>query len=439
MIERYSRPKMAALWNAKARYGVWLKIELLVCEALANEGTIPKEACAAIRSKAKINIHRIDQLEKEVKHDVIAFLSSITEKVGEAGRYLHWGMTSSDLTDTALAVVLRKSADILIEDMTALMKVLQAQSDRHKETVMMGRSHGMHAEPITFGLKMALWHEETARHLARLIQAKETISFGKISGSMGTYAHLSPSIEAYVMKKLALSPEPIANQIVQRDRHAYYTQILALIAVSLEKFAMEIRHLQRTEVMEVEEPFSVGQKGSSSMPHKRNPIGCENICGLSRVIRSHAMAALENVPLWHERDISHSSVERIILPDATILLDYMLNRFTAIIERLSVYPKRMAENMEKSGGIVYSQKVLLLLIEKGMKREEAYLIIQEIAAGVLESGSATADGSSFKKEVLSHRALLSRLTKKELLSCFDPKTYLKEIDTIYKRVFVGAR
>jgi len=426
MIERYSQPKMSALWNTKARYGVWLKIELLLCEALANEGTIPKEAYSTICAKAKINVKRIDELEKVVKHDVIAFLSSITEKVGEAGRYLHWGMTSSDLTDTALAVVLRSASDILIEDLTVLMKVLREQAHRHKETIMMGRSHGMHAEPITFGLKMALWHAETSRNLARLIRAKEEISFGKISGSMGTYAHLSPAIEAYVMEKLTLSPEPVANQIVQRDRHAHFIQTLALIAASLEKFATEIRHLQRTEVMEAEEPFTVGQKGSSSMPHKRNPIGCENICGLSRVIRSHAMAALENVSLWHERDISHSSVERIILPDATLLLDYMLNRFTAIIEGLAVYPKRMVENMEKSGGIVYSQKVLLLAIEKGMKREEAYKIVQEIAA---------TKGAFFKKAVLSDRVLLARLTKKELLSCFDPKGYLKEIDTIYKRVF----
>ena len=433
MIERYSLPNMSALWSAKERYAIWLQIELLVCEALAKEGTIPKKAYAAIRSKAKINISRIDQLEKEVKHDVIAFLSSITEKVGEAGRYLHWGMTSSDLTDTALAIVLCKASDILISDLWAFMQVLREQAYRHKETMMMGRSHGMHAEPITFGLKMALWHEETARNLERLIRARQEISFGKISGSMGTYAHLSSSVEAYVMETLMLSPERVANQIVQRDRHAHFVQILALIAASIEKFATEIRHLQRTEVMEAEEPFEAGQKGSSSMPHKRNPIGCENLCGLSRVIRSHAMAALENVPLWHERDISHSSVERIILPDATILLDYMLNRFTEIIKRLSVYPKKMAENMEHSGGIVYSQKVLLLLIAKGMKREEAYRMIQEIADKVSEKGPRA--GGSFQKEVLSHPRLLSRITKEELLSCFNPKAFLKEIDTIYKRVF----
>ncbi len=425
---------MAALWSQKNRYHIWLEVELSVCEALAKEGTIPKEAWETIRSKAKIKIQRINQLEEKVKHDVIAFLSSLTEQVGQSGRYLHWGMTSSDLTDTALAVLIQRATDILIEDLSALMNVLKEKAVTHKETVMMGRSHGVHGEPITFGLKMALWYEETRRNLARLVRAREEISFGKISGSMGTYAHLSPSIESIVMKKLSLTPEPIANQIVQRDRHAHYMQVLALIASSLEKFAMEIRHLQRTEVLEVEEPFEEGQKGSSSMPHKRNPIGCENICGLSRVIRSHALAALENVPLWHERDISHSSVERIIVPDATLLLDYMLHRFTKIMDRLCVYPTRMAENMKKSYGIVYSQKILLLLIERGMKREEAYQIVQEIALGVLEKKGGKGEGD-FKSAVLSHPALLSVLSKKEMLDCFNPKAYLKQIDLIYKRVF----
>jgi adenylosuccinate lyase len=337
-------------------------------------------------------------------------------------------MTSSDLVDTALAVLLQKASDILIEDITALMKVLKEHALLHQETVMMGRSHGMHGEPITFGLKMALWHEEMNRNLSRLMQARHQISFGKISGSMGTYAHLSPAIEDDVMQHLSLTAEPIANQIVQRDRHAHYMQTLALIAASLEKFATEIRHLQRTEVAEAEEPFTIGQKGSSSMPHKRNPIGCENICGLSRVIRSHAMTALENVTLWHERDISHSSAERIILPDATILLDFMLDRFTKIMENLAIYPKRMIRNMDKSGGIVFSQKVLLLLIEKGVKREEAYRVIQEMASKVLECEG------SFKKETLSNPFILSKLTKNEVLSCFDPKGYLKEVELIYKRL-----
>ena len=431
MIERYCRQEMRLLWGTKKRYDVWLQIELLVCEALARQGDIPKEAFSVIRSKAKVNQKRIDQLELTVKHDVIAFLSSITEKVGEAGRFIHWGMTSSDLTDTALAVLMRQAADLLIEDLSALLIVLKEKANQHKETMMMGRSHGMHAEPITFGLKMALWYEETRRNLERLLRAKEEISFGKISGSMGTYAHLSPSIEAEVLSKLGLSPEPIANQVVQRDRHAYYLQVLALIAASIEKFAIEIRHLQRTELSEVEEPFEEGQKGSSSMPHKRNPIGCENICGLSRVIRSHATAALENVPLWHERDISHSSVERIIIPDATLLLDFMLHRFTKIIDRLNVYPEAMIRNMEKSGGMVYSQKVLLLLIEKGMQREAAYQAVQEIAFKVLKKRGE----GSLQKEALSHPVILSKLSKKEILACFNPKTYLSQIDGIYKRVF----
>jgi len=431
MIERYCRPQMRLLWGTKKKYDVWLKIELLVCEALARQGGIPKAALSVIRSKAKVNQKRIDALEMTVKHDVIAFLSSMTEKIGEAGRFLHWGMTSSDLTDTALAVLMRQAADMLIEDLSALRVVLKDKAHKHKETMMMGRSHGMHAEPITFGLKMALWYEETGRNLERLLRAKEEISFGKISGSMGTYAHLSPSVEAEVLSELGLSPEPIANQVVQRDRHAYYLQVLALIAASIEKFAIEIRHLQRTELSEVEEPFDEGQKGSSSMPHKRNPIGCENICGLSRVIRSHASAALENVPLWHERDISHSSVERIIIPDATLLLDFMLHRFTVIIDRLNVYPETMIRNMEKSGGMVYSQKVLLLLIEKGMQREAAYQVVQEIAFKVLKKGRE----GSLQKEALSHPVLLSQLTKKEILECFNPKAYLTQMDAIYKRVF----
>jgi len=432
MIERYCRPQMRLLWGEKKRYDVWLQIELLVCEAMAHRGDIPKEAFSVIRSKAKVNQKRIDQLEVTVKHDVIAFLSSLTEKVGEAGRYLHWGMTSSDLTDTALAVLMRQAADLLIDDLSALLVVLKDKASQHKETVMMGRSHGMHAEPITFGLKMAIWYEETRRNLERLLRAKEEISFGKISGAMGTYAHLSPSIETDVLKKLGLLPEPVANQVVQRDRHAHYLQVLALIAASIEKFAMEIRHLQRTEVGEVEEPFEAGQKGSSSMPHKRNPIGCENICGLSRVIRSHAMAALENVPLWHERDISHSSVERIIIPDATLLLDFMLHRFTKILDRLNVYPVKMTKNMEKSGGMVYSQKILLLLIQKGIQREMAYQIVQEISFKVLQKG----EGGSLQKEALSHPVLLSQLGKKEIIACFDFKAYLMHIDEIYKRVFI---
>lgn len=429
MIERYSRPQMAAIWESRNKYETWLKVELLACEAMVEQGEVPKSALKTLREKATIDPDRIDELEKTVKHDVIAFLSSVTEKVGEDGRYLHMGMTSSDVLDTALAVQMRQAADILIEDLGVLLEVLKQKAEEYKETIMIGRSHGVHGEPITFGLKMALWYEETKRNLLRMQQAKEIISYGKISGAMGTFAHLHPSVETYVCQKLGLTPEPVSNQIVQRDRHAQFLQTLALIAASLDKFATEIRHLQRTEVLEAEEPFEKGQKGSSAMPHKRNPIGCENICGLARVIRSHANAALENVPLWHERDISHSSVERIILPDSTILLEFMLARFTKIMKGLFVYPERMTRNLDLTAGTIYSQKVLLLLIQKGMRREKAYEIVQSAAMEVFNKGG------SFKKAILSHPDLSKRLSAKEIEACFDPRQFVSHIETIYKRVF----
>lgn len=419
---------MAAIWDPKKKYETWLQIELLACEAMVREGEVPESALETIRAKAKIDTVRIDELEKKVKHDVIAFLSSVTEEVGEEGRFLHWGMTSSDVLDTALAVLMREAADLIIDDLSALLEVLEEKALEHKETIMIGRSHGIHGEPITFGLKMALWHAETRRNLRRMRQARDTISYGKISGAMGTFAHLSPSVEEYVCGKLALKPEPVSNQVVQRDRHAEYVQTLALIAASVEKFATEIRHLQRTEVLEAEEPFEAGQKGSSSMPHKRNPIGSENICGLARVIRSHAAAALENVPLWHERDISHSSVERVILPDSTILLDFILDRFTRMIRRLFVYPDKMTKNLELTGGTIYSQKVLLLLIKKGMKREEAYEIVQEAAMQVFSGGG------SFKEILLSHPRM-AQIGPGEMEACFDPREFVRHIETVYKRVF----
>lgn len=431
MIDRYSRPRMAAIWGAKNKYEVWLKIELLACEARVAQGGMPRSALEVIRSKAKIDPDRIDLLEKKVKHDVIAFLTSLTEKVGEEGRYLHWGMTSSDLLDTALAVLMRQAADLLIDDLLALLAVLREKADQYKETVMIGRSHGIHGEPITFGLKMLLWYEETRRNLLRLRQAREIISYGKISGAMGTFAHLSPEVEAYVCSKLDLKPEPISNQIIPRDRHAQYLQTMALVAGSLEKFATEIRHLQRTEVLEAEEPFEEGQKGSSSMPHKRNPIVSENICGLARVIRSHAVAALEDIPLWHERDISHSSAERIILPDGTILLDFILHRFTQMMSRLFVYPDKMAQNLERTGGAIYSQKVLLLLIQKGMNRERAYEAVQSAAMEVFKNGG------SFKTAILSREDVSSHLSVKEIEACFDPGGFIRHIEAIYKRVLTG--
>ncbi len=420
---------MVAIWTSAHKYEMWLKVELLACEALVHEGEVPESAFNTIRSKARIDSDRIDELEKEVKHDVIAFLSSITEKVGEEGRFLHMGMTSSDVLDTALALQMREAADILIEDLLSLLELLKEKAGQYKETVMIGRSHGIHGEPITFGLKIALWYAEMERNLVRIRQAKEVISFGKISGAMGTYAHLSPSVEDYVCGKLGLKPEPVSNQIVQRDRHAQYLQTLAMIAASLEKFSVEIRHLQRTEVLEVEEPFEAGQKGSSAMPHKRNPVGSENISGLARVIRSYASAALEDIPLWHERDISHSSVERVILPDSTVLLDYMLCRFTKIMRGLVVYPNRMRQNLERTGGTLFSQKVLICLIKKGMEREEAYALVQASAMQVYEKGG------SFKDVLKEDGQVSSFLSAKEVEACFDPKQYLLHIDRVYKRVF----
>ena len=392
-------------------------------------GEVPQAALDEIRAKAEIRPERIEEIEKEVKHDVIAFLTSITEKVGEAGRFLHMGMTSSDMLDTALALLMSQAAQLLEEDLCALLASLKLQAEKHKKTLMIGRSHGIHGEPVTFGLKMALWYEETRRNLERLRLARADISYGKISGAMGTYAHLSPDIEADVLARLGLKPEPVASQIVQRDRHAHFMQTLALIASSLDKFGTEIRHLQRTEVREAEEPFDPGQKGSSSMPHKRNPVASENLCGLARIIRSHSIAALENVPLWHERDISHSSVERVILPDSTILLDYMLNRFATVIRRLVVYPERMLQNLDATGGTLYSQKVLLKLIQKGLQREEAYKIVQTLAMEVFKNGG------SFKEGITSNATVCKYLDSNELEACFDPWQYLQHVDESYQRVF----
>ena len=392
-------------------------------------GKVPASAFAKIKANASIRPERIEELEAKVKHDVIAFLTSITEKVGEEGRYLHMGMTSSDVLDTALAIQMQQASDLLIDDLRELLRVLREKAEQHKMTVMIGRSHGVHGEPITFGLKMALWYEETKRNLSRMIGAREVVSCGKISGAMGTFAHLPPFVEEFVCKRCNLSPEPVSNQVVQRDRHAQYMTTLALIAASIEKFATEIRHLQRNEVMEAEEYFEEGQKGSSAMPHKRNPIGCENLCGLARVVRSNAMASLENIPLWHERDISHSSVERIILPDSTILLDFMLNRFTRIVSQLRVHPERMASNLRLSGGTIYSQKLLLLLIEKGMPRELAYEIIQRHAMNTHR------EGGEFLDRVRKDPAITALVSQDKILSCFDPKSFLEQIDVIYKRVF----
>ncbi len=431
MITRYLRPQMASLWDAKTRYETWLEVELLALEALVREGWVPASALKTIRAQVKINPERIDEIEKVVHHDLVAFVSSLTEQVGEEGRFLHFGMTSSDVVDTALAVLMRKASDHILEGLTSLKQQLREKAETYKQTIMMGRSHGIHGEPITFGLKMLLWYDETQRNIVRMEQAKTAISYGKLSGAMGTFAHLPPKIERYVCKRLGLTPEPVASQIVPRDRHAAYVQTLALIATSLEKFATEIRHLQRTEVLEAEEPFKKGQKGSSAMPHKRNPIGCENICGLARVVRSHAVAAMENIPLWHERDISHSSVERIILPDSTGLLDYMLHRFTGVIENLVVYPDRMAKNMTLTHGVIFSQKVLLELIKKGSSRENAYQAVQTAAMKSLRTTG------SFKKALGSDPEVRTHMSREEIDACFDPKGYVAHLDETYRRV-LGA-
>ena len=365
MIPRYSREKMTKIWSQENKYQKWLDVEISACEAMAKLRKIPQKALKNIKEKVSIDVERIDEIEKTTKHDVIAFLTSLTEKVGEDGRFIHMGMTSSDVLDTAFDVQLKESAEILLEDIDKLLAVLKRRAFEHKNTLMIGRSHGIHAEPITFGMKMALWYQEMQRNRARLVQAKKSVSVGKISGAVGTFSFIDPFVEEYVCGKLGLKPAPVSSQIVQRDRHAEFFTTLAIIASSLDKFAQEIRLLQRTEVREAEEYFSPGQKGSSAMPHKRNPVLSENISGLARLVRSYALAALEDVALWHERDISHSSVERVIGPDATIALDFMLGRFTGLMDKLVVYPERMLANLNMTHGVIFSQMVLLALIEKG--------------------------------------------------------------------------
>ena len=429
MIPRYSRERMSAVWSPENRYRKWLDIEVLACEAMARKGTIPKKSFLNIKKKAAFDIDRIDEIEKTTKHDVIAFLTSVTEKVGQDGRFIHMGLTSSDILDTSLALLLKEAADILMEDMDNLLETLKAKAVTYKDTVMIGRSHGIHAEPITFGLKMALWYQEMVRNRARLVRARETIAYGKISGTVGTFSFIDPTVEAYVCRKLGLTPAPVSSQIVQRDRHAEYFSTLAIIASSLDKFAQEIRLLQRTEVREVEEFFSPGQKGSSAMPHKRNPVLSENISGLARLMRSYAIAALEDVALWHERDISHSSVERVIGPDATVLLDFMLSRFTGLVAKLVVYPDRMLANLNMTHGVIFSQMVLLKLIEKGMSREDAYAVVQRHAMRSWEKGM------EFKQLLMKDRGVTACMSRRELDAVFKVENFIGHIDFIFKRVF----
>jgi adenylosuccinate lyase len=429
MISRYTRPEMERIWTEQRKFETWLEIELLACEALAELGQIPRDAVKEIRAKASFNVQRVSEIEKETKHDVIAFLTSVGEYIGPLSKYLHYGLTSSDVLDTSLALLLKEASDLILRDIHQLLGVLKEKAYQHKETLMIGRSHGVHAEPITFGLKMALWHDEMKRNLLRMERAKEAVCVGKISGAVGTFAHIPPSVEEYVCKRLGLKAAPISTQIVQRDLHAEFFTTLAIIASSIEKFAVELRHLQRTEVLEAEEFFSKGQKGSSSMPHKRNPVSSENLSGLARLVRSYSIASLENIPLWHERDISHSSVERVIAPDATILIDYMLSRFTSIVKNLIVYPDHMKTNLEKMGGLIFSEAVLLLLTRKGLSREEAYVAVQRNAMKVWE------EGGDFKTFLSQDEAIQRLLKPEELNEAFDARAPLKHIDVVYRRVF----
>jgi adenylosuccinate lyase len=420
---------MTAIWSQENKYQKWLDVEVAACEAMVKLGKIPAQAVENIKARAVINVARIDEIEKITKHDVIAFVSSLTEVIGEDGRFIHMGLTSSDVLDTALAVQLKEAADILLADLDQLLVVLKRRALEHKNTLMIGRSHGIHAEPITFGLKMALWYQEMQRNRARMERAKETIRYGKISGAVGTFSFIDPFVEEYVCEKLGLKPAPVSSQIVQRDRHAEFFSTLAVIASSLDKFAQEIRLLQRTEVREAEEYFSPGQKGSSAMPHKRNPVLSENISGLSRLIRSYAVAALEDVALWHERDISHSSVERIIGPDATVTLDFMLGRFTGMMDKLVVYPERMMANLNMTHGVIFSQHVLLSLIEKGTTREDAYAIVQKNAMKSWE------DGIEFRKLLAQDDIVKKYLGSNDLDEIFNVSNFLKNLDFIFNRVF----
>ena len=429
MIDRYTLPRMKAVWDLRRKYEIWLQVELLACEALERAAKVPRGVAARVRRKARINPERIAAIEKVVKHDVIAFLESLAKPVGEDIRFLHTGLTSSDIVDTALAFQMVEALDIILTDLDELLAVLKQRAFEHRQTGMVGRSHGIRGEPVSFGFKLAIWYEEVRRHQVRLRTIREEIAVGKLSGAMGTFAHLGPDVEAYVCARLGLKPDPVSNQIIQRDRHAAYLSALALLAASVEKFATEIRHLQRTEVLEAEEYFSAEQKGSSAMPHKRNPIVSENLCGLARVVRSNSLAALENVALWHERDISHSSVERVILPDSTVLVDFMLVRLTEIIRTLLVYPARMKQNLDLTGGLIYSQRLLLAMVEQGAQRKVAYEAVQ---GNAMEAWKGRA---GFQDLVSKDPVVSKYLSAAQIAACFDPKYYLRHLDTIYQRVF----
>jgi adenylosuccinate lyase len=432
MIPRYTHPEMGRLWTDEHRYQTWLEVETAAAEAMAAAGLIPAEAARDIRARGGFDVARIDEIEATTQHDVVAFTTAVAEKVGPSGRWLHFGLTSSDVIDTAQALQMRDACDVILANLARLAEAVRARAEEHRHTPMIGRTHGVHAEPMTFGVKLALWYAEIERNIARVRRVRQVVSVGKLSGPVGTFAHLPPTIEADVCRRLGLEPAPASSQVIQRDRHADLLTTLAICGASLEKFALEIRGLQKTEIGEVEEPFARGQKGSSAMPHKRNPIGCEQVTGLARLLRGHAMAALENVALWHERDISHSSVERVILPDTFIALDHMLRRFTRIVSGMMVYPDRMRENLERSRGVVFSGQVLLELAARGVSREQAYLWVQRNAMRSFEERRA------FKDLLLADADIMRVLSRDDVERAFDVRAQLRHVDAIFARVF-GAR
>lgn len=427
MIDRYTHPEMGRIWSRQHEFETMLRVEIAACEAMADLGYISRETADVVRKKASFDLRRIDEIEKEVQHDLIAFLTAVAERVGDDSKYIHQGLTSSDIKDTALALLMKEAADIILDDLTALRTSLRRRAAEHKYTMCIGRTHGIHGEVTTLGLKFALWMDETDRNIRRIKRARETIAVGKLSGAVGTYAETDPRIEETVCVRLGIARANIATQIVQRDRHAEYMTALAITASSLEKFATEVRNLQRTDIREVEEPFARGQKGSSAMPHKRNPITCERITGLARIVRGNAGAALDNIALWHERDLTHSSAERIIIPDSTILVDYCLRRFTKVVDDLIVYPQTMMDNINKTGGLIFSQRLLLAIVDKGVLREEAYQWVQRNAM------ITWTEGADFRSRIMADDDIRKYLTKSEIEACFDLSHYLRHIDTIMAR------
>jgi adenylosuccinate lyase len=429
MIPRYTHPEMGAIWSEQRRYETWLEVELAAADAMADAGIVPADAARELRARAAFDIARIEEIERTTQHDVIAFTTAVAESAGPAARWLHFGLTSSDVVDTAQAIQMRQACDLIVKGIAGLMEAVRGRAHEHRQTPMIGRTHGVHAEPMTFGLKLALWYSELQRNLDRLLRARDGVAVGKISGAVGTFAHLDPAIEASVCARLGLQPAAVSSQVIQRDRHAELMAMLAVAAASLEKFALEIRGLQKTEIGEVEEPFGKGQKGSSAMPHKRNPVGCEQITGLARLVRANAVAALENVALWHERDISHSSVERVILPDSFIALDHMLRRFTRIVRGMVVYPERMSENLNRSRGVIFSGTVLLELARRGISREQAYEWVQRNAMRAFH------EQKDFKALLLADPDLMRVLSPAEVEKTFDLRDQLRNVDAIFDRVF----